>query len=113
MIAVTVLAICCEMACDRDPGITETAMTVSGTVTDSISGAALDSVAIAVSDSAQVLIYTVSTGTYRFTTWGSGATVYAVKDGYRTKWRQAHDGDTVDFQLVPELGRKDNKETAL
>jgi hypothetical protein len=102
LLAVIAMSLGSGPGCDKDHKIIDKAVTVSGTVTDSVSGVALDSAGIAVFDTAQVPIQTDSTGAYRFTTWGTAAMVYALKSGYKTKWQYAHDGDKIDFQLVPE-----------
>ncbi len=102
LIVVAIIVLCCELSCDKGQTIVETSMLVIGTVTDSLSGSALDSVGIATSDTDSAVVRSDSTGAYRFVSWGKSCTLYAVKDGYTTKWQLAHDGDTIDFQLVPD-----------
>jgi hypothetical protein len=106
IITFAVVAASCWLACEDDITHGEISLRVSGTVTDSLSSVALESVAIAFDDTTSIDTYTDSTGFYTHVTGGrNSATVYAMKEGYRTKSKFAQDrpgGDTLDFQLAPE-----------
>jgi hypothetical protein len=101
-----VVAATCWLACEEEEIVyREDVIMIEGTVTDSVSGLALESVAISLNDTVSIDTYTDSAGRYEYVEGGTSATVYAMKEGYRTKskFTGSHPAvDTLDFQLAPE-----------